>query len=254
MSRVISIANQKGGVGKTTTAISLSASLGVAEKKTLLVDIDPQANATGGLGIRDGEVVGSVYDLLLQGVSYKDLILRTEIPYFFILPSKTSLVGAEIELVTQQEREFLLKNGLSEALSDFDYIIIDSPPSLGILTLNALVASDSVLIPVQPEYYALEGLGRFLETIRLIQQRLNPELQIEGLLFTLFDGRLKLSKEVAEEVRKFFKDTVFETVIPRNVRLAESPSHGKPIVLYDIQSLGARSYLNLAKELMEKNH
>lgn len=253
MGRVIAIANQKGGVGKTTTAISLSASLAAAEQKILLVDIDPQANATGGLGIRDGEVGRSIYDLLLQEVPYQEVVLETKIPYLFLLPSKTSLVGAEIELVGEEEREFLLKKALEELRGEYDFIFIDTPPSLGLLTLNALVASDSVLIPIQPEYYALEGLGKLLETIRLIQKRLNPNLTIEGLLFTLYDGRLNLAKEVAEEVKKFFKGNVFETVIPRNVRLAEAPSHGKPILLYDILSPGAVNYMGLAREVMKRD-
>ena len=253
MGRVIAIANQKGGVGKTTTAISLAASLAVAEKKTLLVDIDPQANATGGLGFQDGDVGLSIYDLLLQSISIKDLVIKTEIPTLFLLPSKTSLVGAELDLVEKEDREFLLKKAVEGIRGEFEYIFIDSPPSLGLLTLNALVASDSVLIPIQPEYYALEGLGKLLETIRLIKKRLNPSLSIEGLIFTLFDGRLKLSNEIAQEVRKFFKDKVFETIIPRNIRLAEAPSHGKPIILYDILSQGAVSYMDLAREVMEKS-
>ena len=250
MGRIIAIANQKGGVGKTTTAISLSASFAAAERKTLLVDMDPQANATGGMGIRDGDVDGSIYDLLLQEVSYQNLLLKTSIPFLYLLPSKTSLVGVEVELVKKEGREFILKNSLEMAKREFDFILIDSPPSLGFLTLNALVSADSVLIPIQPEYYALEGLGRFLDTVHLVQKRLNPSLFIEGILITLYDGRLKLAKEVEEELRRFFKEKVFQSVIPRNVRLAEAPSHGKPILLYDILSPGAVSYMNLAKEVL----
>jgi len=250
MARVISIANQKGGVGKTTTAVNLAASLAVAEKKTLLVDIDPQGNATSGLGIPRDETSLSIYHALIDQVPIRQLLRDTELGFLKIIPSNIDLIGAEVELVPFPNREVRLKNALKEVKEDFDFLIIDCPPSLGLLTVNSLTASNSVLIPLQCEYYPMEGLTQLLKTIQLIKNSLNPWLKIEGILLTMFDKRNNISHQVTEEVRKHFGAMVFKTVIPRNVRLSESPSFGKPIILYDADSRGAESYLDLAKEVI----
>ena len=252
MSRVISIANQKGGVGKTTTAVNLSACLAVAGKKTLLVDIDPQANSTSGLGIDRNGLKKSIYEVLVDDVPIEDVVLSTEIPFLKVVPSHIRLVGAEVELVNMIAREKRLTNALSSIRDRYDYVLIDPPPSLGLLTLNTLTAADSVLIPMQCEYYALEGISQLLNTIKLVQKNLNSSLKIEGVLLTMYDNRLNLAKQVAEEARRFFSGKVYETVINRNVKLSEAPGFGKPIILYDILSTGAENYMNLAKEIM--NH
>jgi chromosome partitioning protein len=252
MSRVIAITNQKGGVGKTTTAINLASCLAVAERKTLLIDIDPQGNSTSGVGIDKATVVKSTYDVLLENSTISEAMVATEIPSLFILPSNINLVGAEIELVGAHSREHRLKMALESVREQFDYIIIDCPPSLGILTINTLTAADSIIIPIQCEYYALEGLGQLLNTMRLVQRHLNPSLDIHGVLLTMYDGRLNLSRQVADEARNYFADKMFSTVISRNVRLSEAPSFGKPIVLYDILCTGAANYINLAKEVLAR--
>ncbi len=252
MGAIIGIANQKGGVGKTTTAINLASSLAIAEKKTLLIDIDPQANSTSGVGIDKNKVDISLYDILLGDASIEDGIKDTEIGFLQILPSNINLVGAEIELVGVTNREYLLKNSLFPIRDDYEFIILDCPPSLGLLTINTLTAADSLIIPIQCEYYALEGLGQLLNTIRLVQRQLNPGLEIHGVLLTMYDSRLNLSKQVAEEARKFFADKVFDTVISRNVRLSEAPSFGRPIMLYDILCTGSANYMNLAKEVLAR--
>jgi chromosome partitioning protein len=254
MARVISIANQKGGVGKTTTAVNLSASLAVAEKKTLLIDIDPQGNASSGLGISREEVHRSIYHALIDQVPLKDLLRDTELDFLKIIPSNIDLIGAEIELVPFPDREKRLRNALKEVREEFDFLIIDCPPSLGLITVNSLTASDSVLVPLQCEYYPMEGLSQLLKTIKLIKNSLNPWLKIEGILLTMFDKRNNISHQVTEEVRKHFGPMVFNTVIPRNVRLSECPSFGKPIILYDADSRGAESYLDLAKEVLSHEH
>ncbi|AFH49297.1 ParA family chromosome partitioning protein [Ignavibacterium album JCM 16511] len=251
MAKIISIANQKGGVGKTTTAINLSSLLAAAEKKTLLVDIDPQANSSSGLSVTNQQI--SVYDVLAGTKNINDVIINTFMPFLDLLPSNINLVGAEIELVDVEGREAKLKNALKEINTEYDFILIDCPPSLGLLTLNALTASDSVLIPVQCEYFALEGLGQLLNTINIVKKHFNPSLSIEGVLLTMFDTRLRLSHQVAEEVRKYFGDKVYNTVIHRNVRISEAPSYGKPIILYDAISSGAKNYMSLAAELLERN-
>lgn len=251
MAKIISIANQKGGVGKTTTAINLSSLLAAAEKKTLLVDIDPQSNSSSGLSVTNQQI--SVYDVLADKVKINDAIINTFMPFLDLLPSNINLVGAEIELVDVEGREAKLKKALNEISSNYDFILIDCPPSLGLLTLNALTASNSVLIPVQCEYFALEGLGQLLNTINIVKKHFNPELSIEGVLLTMFDSRLRLSHQVAEEVRKYFGDKVYNTVIHRNVRISEAPSYGKPIILYDAISSGAKNYMSLAAELLERN-
>ncbi|MFN3873129.1 MAG: ParA family protein [Ignavibacterium sp.] len=251
MAKIISIANQKGGVGKTTTAINLSSLLAAAEKKTLLVDIDPQANSSSGLSVNNQQI--SVYDVLAGTKNINEVIINTFMPFLDLLPSNINLVGAEIELVDVESREAKLKNALQEINSEYDFILIDCPPSLGLLTLNALTASDSVLIPVQCEYFALEGLGQLLNTINIVKKHFNPSLSIEGVLLTMFDTRLRLSHQVAEEVRKYFGDKVYNTVIHRNVRISEAPSYGKPIILYDAISSGAKNYMSLAAELLERN-
>ena len=250
MARVICIANQKGGVGKTTTAVNLSASIAVAEKRVLLIDIDPQGNSTSGIGFSKEQSNGTIYQALLRGSGLKDMIQKTSLAHLDVVTSNTDLIGAEVELLQEKNRERRLEQLIKEVESEYDYIFIDCPPSLGLLTINSLTAAHSVLIPLQCEYYALEGLGQLLKTIRLIKQSLNPRLEIEGILLTMFDVRNNLSHQVASEVKNHFKDKVFKTIIPRNIRLSEAPSHGKPALLYDIHSKGAESYLNLAKEVM----
>jgi len=253
MNRVIAIANQKGGVGKTTTAINLGASLAVSEQRTLIVDIDPQGNATSGLGIERDEGLRTVYDLLVEGEGIEACIQReVHVPYLDVIPSTRDLVGAEIELVGAGDRERILRRALDGVRERYDFILVDCPPSLGLLTLNTLTAADSVLIPIQCEFYALEGLSQLLNTVRLVQKGLNPDLAIEGVLLTMYDRRLNLSKQVAEEAREYFGEKVYTTAIPRNVRLAEAPSFGEPIVHYDALSTGAQSYLALAREVMEQ--
>ena len=254
MAKVISIANQKGGVGKTTTAINLASALSVLEKKVLVIDAYPQANATSGLGFDLKQIKTSIYECLIDEVNPKDIILNTEREGLDIIPSHIDLVGAEIELLNLANREKLMKHVISKVKDDYDFVLIDCSPSLGLLTVNALTAADSVIIPVQCEFFALEGLGKLLNTIKIIQTRLNPDLQIEGFLLTMYDGRTNLSNQVVEEVRKHFEDMVFETVIQRNVKLGEAPSHGKSIIDHDVASKGAVNYLNLAREVLQRNN
>jgi chromosome partitioning protein len=237
-------------VGKTTTAVNLSASIAVAEKKVLLIDIDPQGNSTSGVGLSKEQSNGTIYNALLRGSGLRKMIQKTSLAYLDVVISNTDLIGAEVELIQEKDRERRLDRLIKEVEADYDYIFIDCPPSLGLLTINSLTASHSVIIPLQCEYYALEGLGQLLKTVRLIKQAFNPKLEIEGILLTMFDIRNNLSHQVAQEVKNHFKDKVFKTVIHRNVRLSEAPSHGKPILLYDIHSKGAESYLNLAREIM----
>lgn len=253
MAKVIALANQKGGVGKTTTAINLAASLSALEKRVLLIDADPQANATSGLGFDVRDIKSSVYECIIDKIDPRDIMMSTEIEGLKLLPSHINLVGAEIEILQLPEREFLLKNTIAGFRDEFDYIMIDCSPSLGLITLNALTAADSVIIPVQCEYFALEGLGKLLNTIKIVQSKLNENLSIEGFLLTMYDSRLRLSNQVVEEVRIHFENMVFETIIQRNVKLSEAPSYGKPILLYDANSNGSQNYLNLAKELIHKN-
>jgi chromosome partitioning protein len=250
MARVICIANQKGGVGKTTTAVNLSASIAAAEKKVLLIDIDPQGNSTSGVGLNKEGSTGTIYQALLHGSGLKGMIQKTALAYMDVVISNTDLIGAEVELIEEKNRERKLGHLVKEVEAEYDYIFVDCPPSLGLLTINSLTAAHSVIIPLQCEYYALEGLGQLLKTIRLIKQSLNPRLEIEGILLTMFDSRNNLAHQVAQEVRKHFKEKVFRTIIPRNIRLSEAPSYGKPVLLYDIHSKGAESYLNLAREIM----
>ena len=250
MAKVITIANQKGGVGKTTTAVNLAASLAVAEKKTLLVDVDPQGNAGSGLGISKDLLEKTIYDVMVDEAEMKEIIVDTDLAYLSIAPANSHLTGAEIELVGVFSRETRLKNALKSVLEDYEYIIIDCPPSLGLLTVNSLTAADSVLIPLQCEFYAMEGLSQLIRTINLIRQQLNPDLTIEGILLTMFDKRNNISHQVAEEVREHFNEQIFTATIPRNVKLSESPSFGKPVLLYDIGCTGASSYLDLAKEII----
>lgn len=251
MGKIIAIANQKGGVGKTTTAMNLSAGLGVLEKKVLLIDIDPQANSTSGVGYDPREIENGVYECLIGKVKARDIILETKSPNLFLLPAHIDLVGAELELVNEENREQMMKNALADIVNEFDYIIIDCAPSLGILTLNSLTAADSLIIPIQCEYFALEGLGKLLNTVKIVQKRLNPELTIEGLLLTMYDTRLRLSNQVVEEVKTHFQNLVFKTIIHRNVTLGESPSYGETIIIHDATSKGAINYLNLASEILE---
>ncbi|EBF5109714.1 ParA family protein [Listeria monocytogenes] len=250
MSKVIALANQKGGVGKTTSSVNLSSSLAFLGKKVLLVDIDPQGNASSGVGVNKGEIEHCIYDVLVDDVAIQDVLLKTDLDNLNVIPATIQLAGAEVELVPAISREIRLKKAIDSIRDDYDYVIIDCPPSLGLLTLNALTAADSVLIPVQCEYYALEGLSQLLNTIRIVQKHLNEDLQIEGVLLTMLDARTNLGIQVIEEVKKYFQNKVFNTIIPRNVRLSEAPSHGKPILLYDAKSKGAEVYLELAKEVV----
>lgn len=253
MSRVIAIANQKGGVGKTTTAINLGASLAVAERRTLIVDMDPQGNATSGVGVAKGSVESSVYEVLVDGASLRSTVVAgVHFPYLDVVPSSRDLVGAEVELVGRPERELVLRRALQDVRDGYEYVLVDCPPSLGLLTLNTLAAADAVLIPIQCEFYALEGLSQLLNTVRLVQRNLNPRLQIEGVLLTMYDQRLNLSRQVADEAKEYFGERVYRTAIPRNVRLAEAPSFGKPIIVYDVLSAGAQAYLALAREVIAR--
>jgi chromosome partitioning protein len=251
MGRIITIANQKGGVGKTTTAVNLGASLAAAEKASLIVDIDPQGNATSGLGVDPLLVAASTYEVLIGKIEPGDAIIPTSLDYLDILPASRDLAGAEVELVDTEKRESRLEKALEKVRDRYDFIIIDCPPSLGILTLNALCAADSVIVPLQCEYYALEGLSRLIETISIIRKGLNPTLELDGVLLTMFDSRNNLSDQVAKEVRENFDGRVFKTIIPRNVRLSESPSFGKPVIIYDVRSRGCQSYLDFAREYLE---
>ena len=253
MGKIISITNQKGGVGKTTTAINISASLAVAEKKVLLVDMDPQGNATSGCGIDKRSLKTTIYDAMIGGMGLKEIIVPTDLRYFQVIPAGIDLIGAEIELIEVEKREFVLRQVLEPLRDDFNFIILDCPPSLGLLTINALTAADSVIIPVQCEYFALEGLSQVLRTIELVRKSLNSALDIEGILLTMFDSRNNLSHQVAQEIKDHFKDKVFNSTIPRNVALGEAPSHGKPIITYNINSRGAQSYLGLALEVMKND-
>ncbi len=252
MGKIIAIANQKGGVGKTTTSVNLAASLGVLEKKVLLIDADPQANASSGLGVDVDNVVSGSYQLIEHSAVAEDCIIKTSAPNVDIIPSHIDLVAIEIELVDKEEREYMLKKAITHLKSSYDYILIDCAPSLGLLTLNALTAADSVIIPIQCEYFALEGLGKLLNTIKSVQRIHNADLDIEGMLLTMYDSRLRLSNQVVEEVQKHFSDMVFETIIQRNVRLSEAPSYGESIINYDVSSKGASNYLSLAKEIIKK--
>lgn len=252
MGKIICVVNQKGGVGKTATAVNLAAALSISGKKTLIVDFDPQGNATSGVGANKNDFHYSVYHLLINQINPDEVILPTDIPQLKIIPSNMDLVGADIELVPMVEREKILKKRLDPLISRFDYIFLDCPPSLGLLTVNALTSAHSIIVPTQCEYYALEGLGSLLSTVQIVQKDLNPKLAVEGILLTMFDGRNNLSSQVENEVRTHLKELVFKTVIPRNVRISESPSHGLPVLLYDIHSRGAQSYMDLAKEILEK--
>lgn len=254
MGKIIAIANQKGGVGKTTTAINLAASLAVLEKKVLVIDADPQANTTSGLNFSpDNDEKRTLYEVMIGTIKAEDALIQTEISRLHMIPSHINLVGVEIELLEAEERESILKKALEPIRDNYDYIIIDCSPSLGLITVNCLTAADSVLIPVQPEFFALEGLGKLLQTIRLVQGGVNPGLTIEGFVVTMFDGRTKVHAQVVGELREHFSDMVFRTIIQRNIRLSEAPSHGKPIILYDVMSNGSINYLNLAKEVLERN-
>ncbi|MDT3700052.1 MAG: AAA family ATPase [Thermincola sp.] len=251
MGKVIAVANQKGGVAKTTTAVNLAACLGVIGKKVLLIDIDPQGNASSGLGIDKDNVSYCVYDVLINGLPIESVICKGEIESLDVVPATIQLAGAEIELVTAISREVKLKKAIQSVRNQYDFIFIDSPPSLGLLTINALTATDSIIIPIQCEYYALEGLGQLMNTVELVRKHLNPDLEVEGVVLTMFDARTNLSIQVVEEVKSYFKGKVYRTIIPRNVRLSEAPSHGKPIILYDPKSKGAEVYQELAKEVTE---
>ncbi len=253
MGKTIAIANQKGGVGKTTTAINLASSLAALEKQVLLIDIDPQANTSNGVGVDSRQLDYTIYQVVIDGEPVNKSIVDTVMPNLKLIPSHIDLVGAEIELVNKQNRESILKNVIEQIKSDYDYLIIDCPPSLGLLTLNALTSADSIIIPVQCEYYALEGLGQLLNTISIVRHNLNPKLDIEGVLLTMYDSRLRLSKQVVDEIKSHFGEKAFDTIIKRNVRLSEAPSHGKPVILYDALSVGAKNYLELANEIIKRN-
>ncbi len=253
MGKIIAIANQKGGVGKTTSAINLAASLAALEYKTLLIDADPQSNSTSGLGFDPREIKAGVYDCMVNGIKAEDTIIKTEISFLDLLPSAIDLVGAEVEMINLENREMKMKESLAGVKQVYDFIIIDCSPSLGLITVNSLTAADSVIIPIQCEYFALEGLGKLLQTIKVIQKRLNPELEIEGMLLTMYDLRIRLANQVVDEVKMHFPDMVFDTIIPRNVKLGESPSYGVPVLAHDAESKGAISYLNLAKEVIQRN-
>jgi len=251
MTRIVTLANQKGGVGKTTTAINLGASLAACERKVLLIDLDPQANATSGIGLQKNEPQ-SMYPVLLDGVSLRSIIRMTELPTLHVAPSSVDLVGAEVELGDVDRREFRLREALEPVAGEYDYVLIDSPPSLGLLTVNGLAAANSLLVPMQCEYFALEGISQLLTTVERVRDSLNPQLEIEGIALTMYDDRMNLARQVAKEVRDHFGDKVYRTVIPRNVRLSEAPSFGKPIILYDIRSRGSEAYVSLAKEFIER--
>ena len=253
MGKIIAIANQKGGVGKTTTAINLAASLAVLEHKTLLIDADPQANSTSGVGFDPKEIEGSIYECIIDNVNPKDIIKETETPNLFLLPAHIDLVGAEIEIINLPQREKMMSNALAGIKDEYDYIIIDCSPSLGLITVNALTAADSVIIPVQCQYFALEGLGKLLNTIKIVQSRFNPELDIEGILLTMFDSRTRIAKQVVSEVKTHFQTIVFDTIINVNTRLSEAPSYGQTAIMHDATSIGAINYLNLAREILKNN-
>lgn len=253
MAKIIAVTNQKGGVGKTTTAVNLSSCLAYIGKKTLLIDCDPQGNATSGFGIEKSDYTYSVYDCLVDSSKTKDAVVKTKYSNMSVLPSSPDLSAAEIELAYEEKREFFLKNAISDIKNDFDFIIIDSPPSLGMITINILTASDSILIPIQCEYYALEGVSQLINTVKTIKKKLNSKIEIEGVLGTMYDGRTNLSIQVLEEVKRFFPNKIYKTVIPRNIRLSEAPSFGEPIIKYDVTSKGASAYMSLAKEVIKNN-
>ncbi|CEI85156.1 ParA family protein [Ehrlichia minasensis] len=252
MSKVFAIVNQKGGVGKTTTSINLSTAFSIVNKKTLLIDLDPQGNSSTGFGITYEQRINTVYEVLINNLSISSAVVTTEIPNLHLLPSTVDLSAAEVELTQVQQREFILKKSLSEVRNSYDYIFIDCPPSLGLLTVNALIAADSIMIPLQCEFFALEGLSHLIKTIEIIKKHLNPLLSIEGIILTMYDKRNKLSEQVEEDIRKYLKESVYKTVIPRNVRLSEAPSHGKPAIIYDFKCAGSQAYIYLAKEILKK--